>query len=70
VSAAGNRILNTRQVAEILGYASPDSLRIAVRKGRAPKPIKVNCRRNVWRQSDLDAYIANLKSVGEGDDAA
>jgi predicted DNA-binding transcriptional regulator AlpA len=65
-SAKIDRIVTTRQAAEILGYAHPDSLRKAIRSGRLPQPIKLGPTRHVYRLSDLEAYIANLKPAGEG----
>jgi predicted DNA-binding transcriptional regulator AlpA len=68
--AAGDRLLLTRVVAQIAGYASNASLLDAVRNGVFPKPIKLNRRRCAWPQSVVDAHLAKLKAEADAEEGA
>lgn len=56
-----DQLLNTRQVAQLYGLSVP-SLKVYVRSGRLPKPVKIpGIRLNFWRRSEIMAHIAGLE---------
>jgi hypothetical protein len=42
-----------------------DRIRVLVKKGLFPKPVRVGAYRIAWRRSDLEAWIAALPTTDE-----
>lgn len=53
-----DRLLNIDQVREFIPVAR-STIYDQVAKGALPKPIKLG-KRSLWRESDIQAYIADL----------
>jgi predicted DNA-binding transcriptional regulator AlpA len=50
------RILDTKQVAEMIGFSVPH-LRRLYRGGQIPKPLQLGSRKLGWRASDLLKWL-------------
>jgi predicted DNA-binding transcriptional regulator AlpA len=55
-----NRVLNSKQVAEIFGYSPHHFLQLCKDRGNSlPKPIKIGARKYGWRVGDIEDYLAS-----------
>jgi prophage regulatory protein len=61
------RILNSRQVTELLGVNVVTLWRMC-RDGRFPAPIKLSIRKNGWPSAEVYTWIANQPRANYGGD--
>ena len=59
----GLRLLDVRQVAEILGIAVRTVWRLSA-AGELPPPVRIGVRIVRWRLSDIEQYLENLAKTG------
>ena len=50
-----------RDVLPVSGYRSEAGLRLAVKAGRFPAPVRIGRAGVAWRRADLEAYLAGLR---------
>jgi predicted DNA-binding transcriptional regulator AlpA len=61
------RILNSRQVTELLGLNAVTLWRMC-RDGRFPAPLKLSIRKNGWPADEIYAWIASRPKANYGGD--
>ena len=57
-----DRILRVREVVDLVGMHR-STLYKMMGRGEFPRPLRIGPNSRGWRQSDIDAWLANLEEV-------
>lgn len=67
VESSVKRLLRIKEVLARLSISRSSFLE-GCRTGRFPQPIKIGPRTTVWKAEDIDAFIENLGTQGDGNE--